>query len=167
MAVNEYTWFPLSVLGAIVYGSYSFLLSFMDPALKADKNAQLGYGVLLAIINIPINVIAFYLWDKEYKETSSKVLWKNINWKILLATVVVRFLIDPVHAVVINAGGAVAQQTMYSLAIIPVLVGGWVYFRQSLSIQQWVGLVMAGVGAGLMGIQPSKKLRPLGVPRKV
>ena len=156
MDVNDYAWFPLALLGAFVYGSYSFLLSFMDPALKADKNAQLGYGVLLGLLNIPINVIVFYFWDKEYKETSSKVLWKNINWKILLVTVFIRVLTDPVHAVVINAGGAVAQQTMYSLAIVPVLIGSWVFFKQSLTKKQWVGLILACLGCWLMGDKSKK-----------
>ncbi len=165
--MNDYTWFPLSLIGALVYGGYSMLLSLMNPQLKADKNAQLGYGVLLALVNIPLNIIAFYFCDKEYKKTASKVLWNNLNWKVVGVTVLIRFLIDPVHAVVINAGGAVAQQTMYSLAIIPVLLGSWIVFKESLTLKQWIGLFMAGGGAWLMGVKSEKKHIATSIPRKV
>ena len=146
------SWIPVSLLGALVYGGYSLLLSLVDPALKKNKNAEFGYGILLGIINIPLNVIGFYIWNKKNKLGAANVLWKNINWKILLITVLVRFFIDPVHTWVINAGGAVAQQTMYSLAIIPVIIGGIIFFKQYLTIRQWIGLVLAGIGSFLMGV---------------
>jgi drug/metabolite transporter (DMT)-like permease len=152
----EYSWVPLALLGALVYGGFSFLLSFIDPKIKANESAQVGYGLLLAVVQVPLNIIMFYLWSMKNKDSVSKVLWKNVNWKIALITVIAGFLITPVHTIVINAGGAVAQQTMYSLAIVPVIIGSWVFFKQGLTKRQWLGLILAGLGSWLMGDKSKK-----------
>jgi drug/metabolite transporter (DMT)-like permease len=151
-------WVPLSIIGAIIYGSFSLLLELVDPAIKKDTNAQFGYGLFLGIVQIPIIIISYALWYYLYPE-SRKVLLKNINWKIIALTIIVGILIGPIHTLVINAGGSVGQQTMYSLAIVPVIFGGWYLLKEELTTKQWIGIAFAALGAYLMssGKHKSKK----------
>lgn len=148
-------WFPLSLIGAAIYGSFSLLLELVDPKIKADENAQFGYGLILAVIQIPIIIISYGVWHL-YNPKARKVLINNLNWKIIAMTILFGFSIGPVHTLVINAGGSVGQQTMYSLAIIPVLVGGWFFLKESLSRKQWIGIIFAAVGAYLMSTGTDK-----------
>ena len=58
---------------------------------------------------------------------------------------------NPVHSIVINAGGSLGQQTMYSLAIaIPVLIAGYFISSESLKSIQWLGILLAVIGTVLM-----------------
>ena len=148
-------WFPLSLFGAIIYGSFSLLLEMISPKIKADENAQFGYGLILAVIQIPIIIISYSIWH-FYNPKSRKVLIKNLDWKIIAATIVIGFLIGPVHTLVINAGGSIGQQTMYSLAIIPVLIGGWFLLKETLTRKQWAGIAFAALGAYLMSTGKDK-----------
>ena len=148
-------WFPLSLFGALIYGSFSLLLELVSPKIKSSESAQFGYGLILAVIQIPIVIIAYGLWH-YYNPKDSKILIKNLDWKIIAATIVVGFLIGPVHTLVINAGGTVGQQTMYSLAIIPVLLGGWFFLKERLTKKQWVGIGCAALGAYLMSTSKDK-----------
>lgn len=142
-------WFPFSLLGAFIYGSYSLLLEMVSPELKAHQGAQFGYGLLLVVLQTPIILLLYKLWSMYNKE-DNKILLKNLNWKIMLSTMLFNVLIGPVHILVINAGGSVGQQAMYSLAIIPVLIGGRIIFKESLNLKQWLGIGMAASGAYLM-----------------
>jgi drug/metabolite transporter (DMT)-like permease len=148
-------WLPLSLFGALIYGSFSLLLELISPKIKSSESAQFGYGLILAVIQIPIVIIAYSLWH-YYNPKDSKILIKNLDWRIITATILVGFLIGPVHTLVINAGGSVGQQTMYSLAILPVLIGGWVLMKERLTKKQWVGIGCAALGAYLMSTGKDK-----------
>jgi drug/metabolite transporter (DMT)-like permease len=148
-------WFPLSLFGAFIYGSFSLLLELVSPKIKKDADAQFGYGLILAVIQIPLIIVSYSIWH-IYNPKSRKTLINNLDWKIIAATIVVGFLIGPVHTLVINAGGSVGQQTMYSLAIIPVLLGGWFFLNERLTRQQWAGIVLAAFGAYLMSTGKDK-----------
>lgn len=149
-------WIGLSLFGAFIYGSFSLLLELVDPKIKADESAQFGYGIFLAVIQIPIIIISYLLWH-YYNPKSRKVLLKNINWKLIAVTIIAGFLIGPVHTLVINAGGSIGQQTMYSLAIIPVLIGGRIFLKEKLNIKQWGGILFAALGAYLMSTGEHKE----------
>ena len=148
-------WLSLSIFGAFIYGSFSLLLELVNSKIKADDDAQFGYGLFLAVIQIPIIIIAYSLWH-YYNPKSRKVLLKNINWRLIGATIIAGFLIGPVHTLVINAGGSVGQQTMYSLAIIPVIIGGRLFLKEKLNSKQWTGIVFAALGAYLMSTGKDK-----------
>ena len=148
-------WFSLSLFGAFIYGSFSLLLELVDSKIKADDDAQFGYGLFLAVIQIPIIIIAYSLWH-YYNPKSRKVLLKNINWRLIGATIIAGFLIGPVHTLVINAGGSVGQQTMYSLAILPVIIGGRIFLKEKLNRKQWAGIVFAALAAYLMSTGKDK-----------
>ena len=87
---------------------------------------------------------------------TEKVLLKNINWRLIGATIIAGFLIGPVHTLVINAGGSVGQQTMYSLAILPVIIGGRIFLKEKLNRKQWAGIVFAALAAYLMSTGKDK-----------
>ncbi len=150
------SWFPLSIFGAFIYGSFSFSLALVSEKIKNNESVQFGYGILLMIIQIPLVFIIFGIWAYKNKN-DYKILVKNLNWKILALTLAFGILINPAHAMVINAGGSIGQQTMYSLAIIPVLIGSWFFFRERLNLQQWSGLILAGIGAFLMSYKNEKE----------
>tara|TARA_B100000035_G_C20990468_1_gene549903 strand:- start:140 stop:616 length:477 start_codon:yes stop_codon:yes gene_type:complete len=157
MKVN---WVPLALLGAIIYGSFSFLLSAISPKIKQDEDAQFGYGIFIPFLQVPISILFYLIWAK-LNPKSNKILIKNVDWKIILLTIAVGFLIGPVHTLVINAGGSIGQQTMYTLAIIPVLLGSWFFFKESLSLKQWIGLVFAGIGAFLMTSKETESMESM------
>ena len=92
----------------------------------------------------------YAIWRNKEKNTAI-MLEKNISWKIVALTLVVSIMITPMHALVINQGGSVGQQMMYALAIIPVLIGSRIFFNERLNNKQIAGLVLAGLGAFLMG----------------
>ena len=102
------------------------------------------------MFGIIITPIYFLYFNVHHKEKANIVL-KYIDWKIVLALLVIGLSIGPVHVLVMNAGGSIGQQTMMSLSIVPTLIGSWLFFGQVLNIKQWIGLILAGVGAFLMG----------------
>lgn len=143
------TWLPQALLGAFIYGSYSFLLSYVSPEIKKDQGAQLGYGLTLGLARIPIAIILYVIWAHKQK-TSKDTLHKFINWKIILLTLAFGCLIDPVHTLVVNAGGSVGHQTMYSLSILPVLIGSYLIFSKNLNVKNWIGIAASCLGMWLM-----------------
>jgi drug/metabolite transporter (DMT)-like permease len=145
----DITWIPLALLGAFIYGMYSLLLDCVAPEIKGNQEAQVGYGLTLGLARIPVALILYWLWARKQK-TGKLVLHKYINWKIILLTLVFGCLIDPVHTLVVNAGGSVGHQTMFSLSIIPVIVGGYFLFHKHLTIKKWIGIVVSCAGMWLM-----------------
>lgn len=143
------TWVPLSLLGAFLYGTFSFMLSFVDEKIKKSESAQFGYGMILAIASGILALVMYSVWRMRDKKTA-KMLEANIDWRIVVVTLIFSIMITPMHALVINQGGSVGQQTMYALAIIPVLIGSRIVYGEQLSHSQIGGLVIAGIGAYLM-----------------
>ena len=149
--LNSVGWVPLALFGALVYGSYSLMLMMVHDKIRKDKIAQVGYSLIFSIcFGIIITPIYFLYFNVHHKEKANIVL-KYIDWKIVLALLVIGLSIGPVHVLVMNAGGSIGQQTMMSLSIVPTLIGSWLFFGQVLNIKQWIGLILAGVGAFLMG----------------
>ena len=142
-------WLPLSIIGAFLYGMFSFLLSFIDPKIKENESAQFGYGMILGITSGILALIMYFIWRYNNNKTAI-MLEQKINWKIVALTLLFSIMITPMHTLVINKGGSVGQQTMYALAIIPVLVGSKYIYQEKLSKQQILGLVLAGIGAYFM-----------------
>ena len=155
---NNLTWFPLSLLGALFYGTFSFMLSFVDSKIKRSESAQFGYGMILAMASGLLAAIMYVIWRIKDKNTAI-MLEQNISWKIVAATLVVSIMITPMHALVINQGGSVGQQTMYALAIIPVLIGSRIFFGERLNNKQIAGLVLAGIGSFLMGSKTTENMQ--------
>ena len=144
-------WLPLAIIGALIYGSYSLMLMMVHNKIKKDKIAQIGYSFILSMcFGLIITPIYFFYFNIHHKEKANIIL-KYIDWKIVLALLMIGLLSGPLHLVVLNAGGSIGQQTMMSLSIIPVLVGSWLFFGQTLNIKQLIGLILAGIGAFLMG----------------
>ena len=143
------TWVPLSLIGALFYGTFSFMLSFVDSKIKKSESAQFGYGMILAIASGILAAVMYFVWRMVDNKTAI-MLEKNIDWRIVALTLVVSIMITPLHALVINQGGSVGQQMMYALAIIPVLVGSRYFFNERLNNKQVAGLILAGIGAFLM-----------------
>ena len=56
------SWFPLSIFGAFIYGSFSFSLALVSEKIKNNESVQFGYGILLMIIQIPLVFIIFGIW---------------------------------------------------------------------------------------------------------
>lgn len=150
MKYNPKVWVPLSLLGAFIYGSMSFSLGFVDKKIKASEWSQFGYGLLVCVFSGTLSLVTLLIW-RHFDKKNSAILENNIDWRIFFATVILNAIINPMHSLVMNAGGSVGQQTMYSLAIIPVLAGSRIYFGEVLSMKQWLGLGLAGVGGFLMG----------------
>lgn len=142
-------WLWLSLLGAFLYGTFSLLFGIVAPEIKQDTAAQFGYGLLIAIVAFPINTAIFLYWMYKNKK-SGKVLLKHINWVLFLLLVVFGAATNPLHSIVFNSGGSLGQQTMYSLAIIPVLLGGWFLLNERLTPLQWLGIGCAGLGTIFM-----------------
>lgn len=151
------TWVPLSLLGALFYGTFSFMLSFVDSKIKKSESAQFGYGMILAIVSGMLAAVMYFVWRIKDKKTAI-MLEQNIDWKIIALTLVVSIMITPMHALVINQGGSVGQQTMYALAIIPVLVGSRIFFGERLSYKQITGLILAGIGSFLMSSKTTENM---------
>ena len=122
----------------------------MAPEIKGNQQAQVCCGLTLGLARIPVAFILYWLWARKQKKTGKLVLHKYINWKIILLTLVFGCLIDPVHTLVVNAGGSVGYQTMFSLSDIPVIVGGYFLFHKHLTIKKRIGIVVACAGMWLM-----------------
>jgi drug/metabolite transporter (DMT)-like permease len=148
---NHMEWIPISLLGAGVYGVFSFMLSFIHEDIKNDESAQLGYGLIIAICAGILAAVMYTLW-RTSNGKSAKLLESSLNYKVIAATLLFALMTNPIHAMAINKGGSVGQQVMYGLAIVPVLVLSWHFHGEQLSYKQWVGLALAGSGAFLMGI---------------
>ena len=144
-------WVPIALFGALIYGSFSLMLAMVDKKIRSDKLAQVGYGLILSMCSGVVAALIFFLFYKKHYKKHADVVLQNINWKIVIGTLIFSVLIQPTHTMVMNEGGSIGQQTMYSLAIIPVLLGTWFFFGEVLTIKQWIGLVFAGIGAFLMG----------------
>lgn len=142
-------WLPLAILGAVIYGTFSLLLGVVSPEIKKDTKAQFGFGLLIAIIAIPLNTTMFFIWKNKYPK-SYATLFKYINWPMFLLLVIIAISTNPVHTLVFNAGGSLGQQTMYSLAIVPVILGSALFLKEHLNIKQWIGIVLAGLGTFFM-----------------
>jgi drug/metabolite transporter (DMT)-like permease len=142
-------WLWLALLGALLYGTFSLLFGIVAPEIKADTAAQFGYGLLIAIVAFPINTSLFLFWRHKNKK-SNKTLFKHINWTLFILLVLFGAATNPLHSIVFNTGGSLGQQTMYSLAILPVLFGGWFILKERLTIMQWIGIILAGSGTFLM-----------------
>ena len=155
---NKLAWFPLSILGALFYGTFSFMLSFVDDKIKKSESAQFGYGMILAIASGLLASVMYLVWRIKERNTAI-MLEQNISWKIVALTLIVSIMITPMHALVINQGGSVGQQTMYALAIIPVLIGSRIFFGERLSYKQIAGLIMAGIGSFLMGSKTTENMQ--------
>ena len=145
----KFSWVPLAILGAFVYGSYSFLLGYVAPEIKQHQGAQMGYGLTLGIARIPISIILYAVWYFTSKQDRT-YLHQYINWKTILLTLIFGILIDPVHTLVVNAGGSVGHQAMFSLSIIPVILGGLFFFHKHLGIRKWIGIVLSCASMWLM-----------------
>lgn len=159
---NAITWIPLSLFGAFMYGTFSFMLSFVDDNIRKSISAQFGYGMILVILSGIIALFMYLGW--KYREPkTAKMLEKNLNWSVIVVTLLFSIMITPAHTLVINKGGSVGQQTMYSLAIIPVLVGSWYFYEEHLNHKQWIGLIFAGIGAYLMSGKTTESMENIGI----
>ncbi len=152
--MNKY-WIYFALLGALWYGVFSFSLGIVDPVIKNDKNLQLGYGILVNAIAFPIQISSLLIWQYLYKK-SAKNLYKKMRWFPLLLIVLFGIGITPLHTLVVNTGGSLGQETMYTLAIIPVLFFSWLLLNEKLKRRQWFGIFLAGISILLMKYNPSK-----------
>lgn len=144
-------WVPIALFGALIYGSFSLMLAMVDKSIKNDKLAQVGYGLVLSMCSGIVASLIFFLYYRPHYKKHADIVMKNINWKVVAMTLLFSVMIQPTHTLVMNEGGSVGQQTMYALAIVPVLLGTWFYFGEKLTLYQWIGLVLAGSGSFLMG----------------
>ena len=60
--MTKMPWVPLSILAATLYGSFSFMLSFVDPKIKKSESAQFGYGTLLVIVSGVLGTMIHLVW---------------------------------------------------------------------------------------------------------
>jgi drug/metabolite transporter (DMT)-like permease len=139
----------LSLLGALLYGTFSFLLSFIDEKIKKSESAQFGYGIILAMASGILALVMYLVWRMRENKTAN-MLESNIDWRIIALILLCSIMITPMHAMVINQGGSVGQQTMYAVAIIPLIIGSKIIYGEQLSHSQIGGFVFAGIGAYLM-----------------
>ena len=146
--MNSY-WLPIALFGAFIYGSFSFLLSFLDKKIKNNYKAQIIFGALLNFPQLILYYILFFIWYLFNKDKIG-ILIKNINWIIAFITIIFDLLTNPIHALVINAGGSVGQQTMYSLTIFPVIILGYFFLKQKIKIRQIIGILVASFATFLM-----------------
>lgn len=144
-------WVPVALFGALLYGSFSLMFAMVDNNIKNDKLAQIGYGLILSMGSGIVASLIYFLYYRLHYKKQADVLMKYINWKVVAITLLCSVMINPIHTLVMILGGSVGQQTMYSLAIVPLLLGMWFYFGETLTMYQWVGLVLAGSGSFLMG----------------
>ena len=143
------SWVPYSLFGALIYGSMSFSLGFVSPKIKKSLTGQMGYGFVYCALSGLLSIIAL-LGLKTHMSKDINTMISNIDVRVLALTAILNMMVNPIHAVVMNEGGSVGQQTMYSLAIIPVLVGEAFFYGEKLSIKQIIGIILAGGGAYLM-----------------
>ena len=142
-------WLLYAILGSLTYGVFSLLLSMLHPEIKKDMFSQMGFGSLIVVTAFPINMIVFAIWKEKYPDSYDK-LKEHVNVIALGVLCFFAALTNPVHAVVINAAGTVGQQVMYSLAIIPVLIGSYFLLNEKLNFTQLSGIGLAGAGTYFM-----------------
>ena len=142
-------WFELALIGALAYGSFSLIFSMVHKSIKRDMNAQIAYGSLVDVMTFPFVLVIFLLWSYRYPE-SYTILMDNMNCPLFMVFILFAVSTKPVHSIVINAGGSLGQQTMYSLAIVPVLIAGYFISSESLKSIQWLGILLAVIGTVLM-----------------
>lgn len=144
-------WIPLALFGAFIYGSYSLMLMMVHENIRKDKIAQIGYSLILSMcFGLVITPIYFLYYNTHHKKHAD-ILLKYIDWKFVVLLLVVGLAGGPLHLLVLNSGGSVAQQTMMSLSIIPIVLGSRLFLGEVLTTKQWLGLILAGIGAFLMG----------------
>ena len=148
---HEAGWVPIALFGALIYGSFSLMLAMVDKRIKNDKLSQVGYGLILSMCSGIVAALIFFLYYRPRYSKHADITLKYINWKVVAATLLFSVMIQPTHTMVMNEGGSVGQQTMYALAIVPVLLGTWYFFGEELTMYQWIGLILAGSGSFLMG----------------
>ena len=57
-----------------------------------------------------------------FYESSFNIVYKNINWIPFILTCFLSLAVLPLHSLVINSGGPIGQEIMYTVAIIPVII---------------------------------------------
>tara|TARA_Y100000816_G_scaffold291665_1_gene283760 strand:+ start:8308 stop:8757 length:450 start_codon:yes stop_codon:yes gene_type:complete len=142
-------WFPIALFGALVYGTFSTLFTLVPKEIKEDKNAQIGYALLIVLFSLPVNMLMLaYIHRKS--PISTKNVFKYTNWWLFSLLIFINLIYNPLHSLIINSGGSVAQETTYALSILPVLFGSWYFLNERLSFYQWMGVALAASGAFLM-----------------
>lgn len=142
-------WVYYAILGAFIYGTFSFLLSYIDKNLKNDLMAQLGLGFVVNVASIPFYISAFYIWHL-LNPGKIPILLKNIKWVVIFLVILLDLMTSPIHSLVINTGGSLGQQSMYSLTIIPLLILNYLIFNERLNRIQWLGILIAIIATSLM-----------------
>lgn len=145
----SFSWLGISLLGALIFGCYSFLLGLVDPIIKNNNNTQFAYGLLIDAFRGIASIIFYFFW-KYNQPKNSKTLEYNLNWNIILLTIILGVVSTPVHGLVMVQGGSIGHQIMFSLGIIPILFGSWVYFGKKLEFRQWIGLLLSVISTFLM-----------------
>jgi drug/metabolite transporter (DMT)-like permease len=145
----SFTWLGISLLGAFIFGCYSFLLGLVHPAIKNNDNTQFAYGLIIDSFRGLVSIIFLFFW-KYNQPKNSKILEYNLNWNIILLTIIFGVVSTPVHGLVMVKGGSIGHQIMFSLGIIPILFGSWFYFGKKLDYRQWIGLFLSVISTFLM-----------------
>ena len=149
-------WILYAILGALVYGIFSFGLEYISPEIKKEPLAVVVYGILVSLTTGCFVFIFFIIWSLLYP-TLYKTLIKEMNYKLILLTTIVAGLITPIHSLTINTGGSLGQQIMYTCAIIPILIGSYIYSNERLNKYQIFGIILAILGTFLMSHKKKEK----------
>ena len=142
-------WFPLAVFGALIYGTFSALFLLVPEKIKQDEQAQIGYALMIVLFSLPVNLIILSLINAK-SPVSLKNVWKHTNWILFSLIIIINIIYNPLHSLIVNTGGSLGQETTYTLAIIPVLLGSWYFLNERLTNIQWVGIAFAAAGTFLM-----------------
>ena len=142
-------WLIIALIGALSYGTFSFLLSFISNNIKNNRKLEFIYGNMVNLYSLFFSYIIFGIWF-FYNQDKSKILFDNLNWFIVLITILFDMGTNPIHTAVINSGGSVGQQTMYSLTIIPVIVLGYLVLNQRIKYLQIMGIILASLATLIM-----------------
>ena len=149
--IKQY-WIIIALFGAIIYGSFSLLLTFLNDKLKKNHKLIFGYGLFVDLWRI---IPYFFLLCTILfiKPEIYNIVKDNMDFKILLLVAFISAFITPIHALVVNKAGTVGQETMYTLAIIPVMIGGYFVLNERLSLYQLLGIILGGVGTIFMSMK--------------
>ena len=142
-------WLIIALIGALSYGTFSFLLSFISNNIKNNRKLEFIYGNMVNLYSLFFSYIIFGIWF-FFNQDKSKILFDNLNWFIVLITILFDMGTNPIHTAVINSGGSVGQQTMYSLTIIPVIVLGYLVLNQRIKYLQIMGIILASLATLIM-----------------
>ena len=142
-------WLIIALIGALSYGTFSFLLSFISNNIKNNRKLEFIYGNMVTLYSLFFSYIIFGIWF-FFNKDKSKILFDNLNWFIVLITILFDMGTNPIHTAVINSGGSVGQQTMYSLTIIPVIVLGYLILNQRIKYLQIMGIILASLATLIM-----------------